>query len=125
MNGARDLEGVHGIINAFDLECARLRDRPDFGQTMGCCGGIWGGRSCSWWFSTAYGYKKGGQMGVNRSRDLEGVHGIINAFDLECARLRDRPDFGQTMGCCGGIWGGRSCSWCFSIAFGYGKGGHM
>ena len=46
MNGARDLEGVHGIINTFDLECARLRDRPDFSRTMGCCGRIWGGRSC-------------------------------------------------------------------------------
>ena len=32
MNGSIDREGVHGIINAFDLERARLLvlDRPDF-----------------------------------------------------------------------------------------------
>ena len=39
MNGSRDLKGVHGTVNVFDLECARLLDRPDFGRTMGCCDG--------------------------------------------------------------------------------------
>ena len=60
-----DLEGVHGAKKAIDLERAeraRLLDRPDFSQTMRCCGGRQGGRSCSWCFSTAYGYRKGGKM---------------------------------------------------------------
>ena len=28
---------------------------------------------------------------MSRSRDLEGVHGALNALDLERARLPDRP----------------------------------
>ena len=32
-------------------------------------------------------------MRVKGSIDLEGVHGTVNALDLECARLLDRPDF--------------------------------
>ena len=37
MNGSMDLEGVHGMINALDLEGSRLPDCQDFSQTMGCC----------------------------------------------------------------------------------------
>ena len=39
----------------------------------------------SWRFSTAapaYGYRKGGQMGVNRSTDLEGVQDTTKVSDL-------------------------------------------
>ena len=38
---------------------------------------------------------------MSRSRDLEGVHGALNALDLERARLPDRPDFRQTTGALG------------------------
>ena len=38
-------------------------------------------------------------MYVNRSRDLEGVHGPIKRMDLELARLLDPLDFRRTMGC--------------------------
>ena len=56
---------------------------------MGCCDWRWGGSSCSWCFSIAYGYRKGEQMWVNGSTDLEGVHGAVNGFELEWARLAD------------------------------------
>ena len=93
---------------------------------MGCCDGRWGGCLCSWYLFTAHGYGKGGHMWVNSVRDLEGVHGTVNVFDLEWARLLDRPDFSKkTMGCCDRRWGGCLCSWCFSTVHGYGKGGHM
>ena len=59
MNGSTDLEGGHGMINALDLEGSRLPDCQDFSQTMGCCDWRLGGRTCSGWFSTAYGYGKG------------------------------------------------------------------
>ena len=62
VNGSMDLEGVHGMINASYLEGARLPDRPDFSQTIGCCDWRCGGHMCLGWFSTAYGYRKGGQM---------------------------------------------------------------
>ena len=37
MNGSLDLDGVHESVSVFDLERARLPDRPDFSSTMGFC----------------------------------------------------------------------------------------
>jgi len=37
-----------------------------------------------------------------RGTTLEGVHGSVTALDLEWARLPDRPDFRGTTGCCVG-----------------------
>ena len=64
MNGSRDLGGVHGTINVFELEQASARplDRIDSSRTIGCCDRVRGGYSCSCCFSFAYGYRKGGQM---------------------------------------------------------------
>ena len=43
MNGSRGLEGVHGTINAFDLECARLQEPSKPSDKRGCSDGVWGG----------------------------------------------------------------------------------
>ena len=77
--------------------------------------------------------RKGVQLWVNGSIDLEGVRGLIKRWiwsesHTEWARLPDLPDFSTMIGAvCDSDrrWGDRLCSWCFPTAHGYRKGGQM
>ena len=58
VSGSKDLEGVHGAIKVLDLECASTGRW--IGQvSAGQLGAATEDEGC---FSTAYGYRKGGQM---------------------------------------------------------------
>ena len=86
MNRSRDLEasleGVHGSINVFDSEGARLQCQCQIAQISAA---RWGAATEVELAIFVHGVCPL-SMGIgreDRSRDLEGVHGAINAFDFQ------------------------------------------